>query len=161
MNTFIYSILTISIISAILSSFISSSNPLKKYINYLCSIILVFTILSPILSIFKNTFNVKEYISNFYHSINTEEIIQNSNTIIVNTSKKNVCNGIKEALISKFSFEETDVYVDLEINSKDITAIEITKVKVILTNKASWSDTDKVKSFLEELLSCQIDVSRR
>ena len=152
MDNYIYSILTISIVGSVIGSIISSANPLKKHLNYLCSLILVITLISPLVSVLKNTFDIKEYINNFYHSIKTEEIIENSNTIIVNTSKEKVCEGIKETIISKFSLEKTDVYV---------TSIEITKVNVILTNKASWSDTDKIKSFLSELLSCPIDVTRR
>lgn len=161
MDNYIYSILTISIVGSVIGSIISSANPLKKHLNYLCSLILVITLISPLVSVLKNTFDIKEYINNFYHSIKTEEIIENSNTIIVNTSKEKVCEGIKETIISKFSLEKTDVYVSLELNSDDITSIEITKVNVILTNKASWSDTDKIKSFLSELLSCPIDVTRR
>ena len=161
MSAYIFSILTIAVISGILCSIISESNPLRKYLTYLCSLVLVITLLSPIKNLLNSGSSIKEYINSFYHNIRTEEIIDSSNELIVNTSKENVSNGIKKAIMEKFSFKEGDVYVFLDIDSKDITSIKIQQVNVILTNEASWSDTDKVKSFLDELLGCKVSVTRR
>ena len=161
MSAYIFSILTIAVISGILCSIISESNPLRKYLTYLCSLVLVITLLSPIKNLLNSGSSIKEYINSFYHNIRTEEIIDSSNELIVNTSKENVSSGIKKAIMEKFSFKEGDVYVFLDIDSKDITSIKIQQVNVILTNEASWSDTDKVKSFLDELLGCKVSVTRR
>ena len=161
MTPYIYSILAIAIISGILSAIIADSNPLKKYVNYISSLILVIVLLSPIKNLLNSSFNIKEYINSFYHNIKTEEIIENSNSLIVNTSKESVSNGIKSAILERFSFKDDDVYVYLDIDSEDITSIKINQVNVILTNEASWSDTDRVKEFLDELLGCKVNVTRR
>ena len=97
----------------------------------------------------------------FSHSIKTEELINSSNTLIVNTSEERVCNGIKEMVISKFGFEETDVYISLDLDKAEINAIKIRAVNVVLTNKASWSDTDRVKEYLDKTIGCKINVTRR
>ena len=133
----------------------------KKYVNYFISLIMVLVLLSPLFEILSSFDNVKEYINDFFHSIRTEEILDSSNTLIVNTSEQRVCDGIKEMIITKFAFEETDVYVSLECDKSDITSIKILAINVTLTNKASWSDTDKVKDYLDKMVGCKINVTRR
>ena len=117
--------------------------------------------LSIFFKIFSSFDSIKEYIKDFSHSIKTEEIIDNSNTLIVNTTSERVCEGIKELVITKFGFDENDVYITLELDEYDISAIKIRCVNVVLTNKASWSDTDKVKEYLDKTVGCQINVTRR
>ena len=64
-------------------------------------------------------------------------------------------------VISKFGFEETDVYVSLDLDKANIGSIKIRSVNVVLTNKASWSDTDRVKEYLDKTVGCKINVTRR
>lgn len=160
MNGLLKSILVLAVISGIINSLVNSG-VIKKYVNYFISLIVVLVLLSPLFKILSSFDSIKEYINNFIHSIKTEEIIDNSNELIVNTSEKRVCDGIKEMIISKFNFESTDVYVSLECNKSEISSIKITAVNVILTNKASWSDTDAVKAYLDKAVGCKINVTRR
>ena len=161
MNEYLKSILILSVISGIVNSLISSNNSLKKYINYFISLVLVIIILSPVFKICKSFIGIKEYIENFKHSINTEEIIDDSNSIIINSGEESISNGIKNILISKFNFENNDVYVSLNIDKSDIGAIKINSVNIILTNKASWANADTVKEYLENMVGCKINVTRR
>lgn len=161
MNTYLNTILTLAIISGIVSTILSSHDKVKKYVSYLLSLIMMLVILTPLFNVFSSFENIKEYINDFYHSIKTEEIIENSNALIVNTSEESVCSGIKEMIISKFAFEENDVYVSLDCDKSDISAIKIRAVNVVLTNKASWSDTDKVTEYLDKMIGCKINVIRR
>ena len=146
--------------SGIINSLIINGT-VKKYVNYLISLICVLIIISPVFNVLSSISKIEEYINNFTHSIKTEEIINNSNSLIVNTSEEKVCNGIKEMVISKFGFEETDVYVSLDLDKADIGSIKIRAVNVVLTNKASWSDTDRVKEYLDKTVGCKINVTRR
>ena len=160
MNEFLRSVLLLSVVSGIINSLIINGT-VKKYINYLISLICVLIIISPVFNVLSSISKIEEYINNFTHSIKTEEIINNSNSLIVNTSEEKVCNGIKEMVISKFGFEETDVYVSLDLDKADIGSIKIRSVNVVLTNKASWSDTDRVKEYLDKTVGCKINVTRR
>ena len=160
MNEFLRSVLLLSVVSGIINSLIINGT-VKKYVNYLISLICVLIIISPVFNILSSISKIEEYINNFTHSIKTEEIINNSNSLIVNTSEEKVCNGIKEMVISKFGFEETDVYVSLDLDKADIGSIKIRSVNVVLTNKASWSDTDRVKEYLDKTVGCKINVTRR
>ncbi len=161
MSGFLNSILVLAIASAIIGSLLSYNNTIKKYVSYFLSLIMLLVLLTPLFKLFSSFDIIKEYIKNFSHSIKTEEIIDNSNTLIVNTTSERVCDGIKELIITKFGFEESDVYVSLELDEYDISAIKIRAVNVVLTNKASWSDTDKVKEYLDKTVGCQINVTRR
>ena len=160
MNEFLRSVLLLSVVSGIMNSLIINGT-VKKYVNYLISLICVLIIISPVFNVLSSISKIEEYINNFTHSIKTEEIINNSNSLIVNTSEEKVCNGIKEMIISKFGFEETDVYVSLDLDKADIGSIKIRSVNVVLTNKASWSDTDRVKEYLDKTVGCKINVTRR
>lgn len=160
MNAFLKSILILAVISGIINSLVSQAS-IKKYINYLIGLIMALIILTPLFNILSTFGKVTEYIDDFYHSIRTEEILEGSNSIIVNTSEEKVCSGIKDMIISKFGFDKTDVYVSLECNTSNISSIKITAVNIILTNKASWSDTSAVKAYLDKTIGCKINVTRR
>ena len=161
MSYFLSSVLVLAIVSGIASSILCQNEPLKRYVSYFLSLIMLTVLLTPLFKIFSSFDSIKEYISDFSHSIKTEEIIDNSNSLIVNTTSERVRDGIKELVVTKFGFDENDVYVSLELDEQDISAIKIVCVNVILTNKASWSDTNKVKEYLDKTVGCQINVTRR
>ena len=161
MSYFLNSILVLAIVSGIVSSILCANDLIKRYVSYFLSLIMLVVILTPLFKIFSSFDTIKEYISDFSHSIKTEEIIDNSNSLIVNTTSERVCDGIKELVVTKFGFDKNDVYVSLELDDCDIGSIKITCINVVLTNKASWSDTDRVKEYLDKTVGCQINVTRR
>lgn len=122
---------------------------------------MVLVILLPLSKILISFDNVKEYINDITHNIKTEEIINNSNELIITNSEKKICDGIKEMIITKFHFDTTDILVELVCNKNDINSIKIEAVNVILTNKASWSNVDSVKEYLDQNLGCKVNVTRR
>ena len=119
MNSFLKSILTLSVIAGISSSIISSTL-IKKYVNYFISLIMVLIIISPLFNFLSSLDNIKEYVEDFKHSIRTEEILSSSNELIVSSTEKSVCDGIKELILTKFGFDENDVYVSLECDKSNI-----------------------------------------
>lgn len=161
MNAFIKSILTLAVISGIANSVLSSAGAVKRYVNYFISLVMILVIMTPFFNVLSSLNGIKEYIEDFNHSIKTEEIINNSNNLIISNSERLTCNGIKELIITKFGFEESDVYVSLECDKENINAIQIKAVTVILTNAASWADTDNVKEYLDKTVGCKISVTRR
>lgn len=161
MNMFFKSILSLSVVSGIASSILNSNSSIKKYVSYFISLIMILIIFSPVFNIVKSFDSIKEYISDFKHSIKTEEIIENSNELIINTSEFKICDGIKEMIITKFGFDTSDVFVTINCDKDNINSIKIKSIDVILTNKASWADVDLVKEYLDKAVGCEINVSRR
>lgn len=161
MGEFFKSIIILSVISGILGSILSSSGAIKKYISYFLSLIMILIFLSPVLNILSSFNKIGEYMDNFKHSIKTEEIIEKSNRLIINAGEESIRGGIKELIISKFNFEESDVYVYLNCDKSNINSIKINSIDVVLTNKASWTDTESVKEYLDKAVGCEINVTRR
>ena len=162
MKRYLYTILLLSLIIGIISSFISdTSNGTKKYINYLMGLIMVITILMPFKNMAAGILNLKEYINDFFTNIKTEQIIDESNSVIINSSKENISNGLKKALISKFGFSEKDIYVSIDTDETEISAIKLTGVNIIMTNNASWSNVDEVQKYMENLVGVRVSVTRK
>ena len=161
MSAFLKSILTLAVISGIASSILSSAGAIKRYVSYFISLIMILVIITPVFNLLSSFDRLEEYINDFTHSIKTEEIINNSNRLIINNSERLTCEGIEDIIITKFGFDESDVLVSLECDKSDISAIEIKAVNVVLTNKASWADIDSVKEYLDRTIGCKINVIRR
>lgn len=158
---YIYTLIIVSVVGGLINSYISSFGNIKKYVSYFTSVLMVICMLSPITNIVKNMSELKNNISNLFDKIATEDIINNSNDIIINTGIDAISKGIKNELITKFGFNENEIIIDLEIDKSYIEAIKITKIKIILTGKASWSDVDAVKKYIENIIGGDISVTRR
>jgi predicted phosphodiesterase len=104
---------------------------------------------------------IKESVSNFINSIYTEEISDKTNEIIINSTSEKICEKIKSQIIEKFGFEENDVYVSLDLSEENQQNIKINKINIILTHKASWSDTDKVSDYIKNLVGCDVYVTKK
>lgn len=162
MNGYIYGILTASVVGGIISTLVSNlNNGLKKYVNYTVALVCAIVMLLPLSNIIGNTGKIKDSISDFFNEILYNDELEESNSLIINTGTEAVVNGIKNLIIDKFNLDEKEVLVSLEIDESNIQAIEITKINVILTGRASWSDVDTVKGYLEGIVGASISVTRK
>ncbi|MBQ9744975.1 MAG: stage III sporulation protein AF [Clostridia bacterium] len=162
MKVYIYSILILAIISGIIKAITSDfSNSTKKYISFICGLVMILVIITPFARAVSNVGNIKEYVNNVIQNKNYNDKIEQSNSIIINTGREKICEGLKEAIISEFEFDPRDVYVDVEIDKSQISSVKITGVNIILTNKASWSNVDDVKLYMENLVGVPVHVTRK
>lgn len=160
MRGYISTLLIISVVGGIVSSLCSSISSLKKYINYFVGLIAIICMLSPLASFLSNIGSTKDFIKEYFDSFASEEIINSTNDIIINSGIDSIKSGIENTLIQKFGFNESDIIVELDIDKSNIEAIKIKKINIILTGKASWSDVDRVKSYLESIIGGNISVKR-
>ena len=162
MNGYLYSIIILALIIGIIRAFTADiSSGVKKYISFISGLIMVTVIVVPFKNITGKIIDIKDSISNITDSIYSSEHINNSNSIIINTGKEKINQGIKDALISKFGFDEKDIYVTVNTDETNINAIKILSVDIILTNKASWSNVAKVKKYTENMIGVQANVTRK
>ena len=160
MNNYVRSIVILAILSGILKALLSNYK-IKKYVNYLIGLIMVIMIIMPFNN-FTHKINVaKEQINGIFESLNFQNNINDSNSVIVNTTKEKVTKGLRDALISKYGFDERDIFIELILDDSEISSIKITGVNIILTNKASWSNVDSVKSYTENLIGVNVNVTRK
>ena len=161
MNSYIYSLLIISVVGGIINSYASSFEKTKKYVEYFIGLLIVITLISPIINVINNVSVFKNNINSFVENLLNEQEISNTNEIIINSSSEAIINGIKKELINKFNFNEKDLNIDLELDKNSIESIKIIKINVVLTGKASWSDVDTVKQYLEKIIGGDIYVTRK
>ena len=162
MTGYLRSVVILSIISGIIKAFFNdSSSNTKKYVNFLIGLIMVAVIISPLKDLRAKLNYAKDYINDFTNGIFTNDAIDKSNYIIIKSSKEKICEGIKEAVISKYNFDTRDIYVDIVMDTSEISAIKITGVNIILTNRASWSNVDEVKKYTENLVGVRVNVTRK
>lgn len=162
MKGYIYTVLALAIICGIISSIISEANQgTKKYVNFLMGIIMVITIMLPFKNLTYGISNIKDTVNNFFTNLDTQHLIDKSNTVIINSSKENICKGIKNSILSKYGFDENEVKVSLEIDKSEISAIKITAVYIALSGKAAWSDVNDVSKYMENLVGVRVYVTRK
>lgn len=161
MNRYSITILTASVVGGIINSLVDSKSPLKKYVNYLVSLVCIVSIVAPIGGIIGNISNLKDTVTNYLDKIFVSEKIESGNSLIINSGKEKICEGIKNTLIDKYNFNEKEVIVDLIIDSEDIQALKIQEINIILTGKASWHDVENVQKYLEGTIGGQISVTRK
>lgn len=161
MNKYISSILIISLVGGIVNSLLDNFKDTKKYVNYFLSLIMVICMISPIASLLGNLSTIKENFYNYFDELTNNESLNGNNEIIINTGTEAIIKGIKNTIIENFDFDENEIIVNLETDTTNIEAIKITKINVILTGKASWSDVDTVKKYLENVVGGEISVCRR
>ncbi len=161
MNTYINTILTVSVVGGIINSIVPTKSKLKKYISYIVGLVCVLCLISPLSSLIINTAGLKQSINDFTHNIFIKEDIEHTNSLIINTGTEHVCSGIKEIIIDKYGFDENEVIVELVLDKTNINAIKINCVNVTLTGKASWSDAKTIEKYLNDLIGTKIEVKRR
>ena len=161
MNKYITSLIIVSIVGGIISNMLSSFGGIKKYVNYFIGIVAITCLLSPIFSVVNNISLAKANIKEYFNDLINQDAINESNEIIVNSGIESIQNGIKNTIIDKYGFDERDVIVSLEADTSKIEAIKIKHISVILTGKASWSDVDEVKRYLENIIGGSISVTRK
>ena len=161
MKNYVLTLLIISIIYGIVSIIASSFPRVKKYISYFIGLVSVICMLSPIISIVNGVSDLKSNVKDYFDNTLSQEIITESNEIIISSGIESVEKGIKNTVIDKFNFDSKDVHVTVEVDNSSIESIKISKINVTLTGKASWSDTDTVKKYLEEATYITVNVTRK
>ena len=160
MKAYILTIISVSIICGILSSLLSN-NKLKKYVNFIAGLICTIALLSPITAIATNTFKISGSITNFVNNLDVQENVNKSNQIIINKGTEQICQGIKNAVISKFNLSENHVTVKITINDENIDALILKEIIIVLSDSATWSDEIEIKKYVENLIGSKVTIKKK
>ena len=161
MGKYVYSLIVISIIGGILNNLFSSLNGVKRLVNFFIGLVMVLCLILPIVELVNDYESIKNKFVEYIEDITSSEKIEESNEIIIKNGIEAIQKGIKRDLINKFNFDEKDVVIEIEVDKSNIEAIKIKKINIVLTGKASWSDTARVKKYLSDLIGGDISVVRR
>ena len=160
MKAYIITIITISIVSGIISSLLSSESKLRKHLNFISGLVCAIALLSPIVNIAKSTTVLTDSIENIIGSLDISESINNSNQIIIDEGTEQICKGIKEAIKSRFKFNDESIKIEATINDNNIEAIILERITITLLGDATWTDEKRVKEYIEDLVGCNVIVRK-
>lgn len=160
MKAYIITIITISIVSGIISSLLSSESKLRKHINFISGLVCAIALLSPIVNIAKSTTVLTDSIENIIGSFDISESINNSNQIIIDEGTEQICKGIKEAVKSRFKFNDESIKIEATINDNNIEAIILERITITLLGDATWTDEKQVKEYIEDLVGCNVIIRK-
>ena len=118
-------------------------------------------IILPLKGAIENLPSISDLLNDFNDRINTEEIVNSSNSIIINSTEEKICSGIKNAVLAKFGFKGSDVHVSIKMDKTELSAIKVIGVDIILTNNASWANVKEVKKYMENLVGVDVYVYRK
>ena len=161
MRSYVISIITVSVISGLLSAMLPNNNGVKKHLNFITGLICTFILLSPVVSIAKNATVLTNSIENAINSLDLDDTINKSNSIVIESGSEQISKGVKSAIVSKYKFKEENVIVEIEINDSKIEQITLDSLTVTLLNEATWTDSQDVKEYVEGLVGCPVKVSKR
>ena len=160
MNKYVITIFISTFISGILLT-LTPEGKIKKYVQYIISLVLIISIIAPISSLLLSVTDLKRDLQDYISDILVSEKIEISNSLIINTGIEKISEGIKEAIVDKYNFDENEISVELILNGENISTIKIAKINVYLTGKSSWSDANKIEEYLKSLIGGDINVKRR
>lgn len=161
MKKYIITVLAVAILGGIVTSLISNKrSSIKKNINFIVGLITAIVLITPIINLIGNITTIKNELIILVDNVTDSDKISSSNTIIINTTAERMEESIKKAVIKKYGFKDSDVSVKVVLDTENIEAIEITDVQITLKNEASWSDTELVKKYVEDLIGVKTIVTR-
>ena len=161
MRSYVISIITVSVISGLLSAMLPNNNGVKKHLNFITGLICTFILLSPVVSIAKNATILTNSIENAINSLDLDDTINKSNSIVIESGSEQISKGVKNAIVSKYKFKEENVIVEIVINDSKIEQITLDSLTVTLLNEATWTDSQEVKEYVEGLVGCPVKISKR
>lgn len=161
MSKYIICILVVSIIGGIASSLMTGKiESIKKHINFIVGLISVIALITPVIKLASSASVIKNQISQLTESILDSDNITHSNSLIISTSLEKMSDSIKLSVSKRFNLKEDDIQIDFEIDKSNIEAIEILKINVVLSGDGSWSNTEKIKDYIEGLVGITTTVKR-
>ena len=160
MKSYIFTIITISVIGGIISSLINEENSgIKKRLNFVIGLICTIVLLSPIVSIVNNTTAIKNSINDIVDEFNIDN--SSANKLIISQGTEKIAQGIKEAVADKFRINKDEIKVDLKLNTENIEAIKIEQIIINLIGKSTWRDEYDIKKFVEEQTGCSAKIKKQ
>ncbi len=154
MKAYLVSILTVALAVGIMNA-LSPDAKLGKYVKYLSSLVVVLIILSPLARVSGSLLSFSDMMSSSEYSGDGEGGLENS---VLNQTKKNLENSLKDMLYSRFSIAEASVNADFILDASDIEAVVIERIDIgIYPSVSSWLASD-ISEYIGGIFNCKVTV---
>lgn len=151
---FLKSFCIVAIVSGMVPVILPSER-FKKHIKLIISLCVVSSLISPVISFAKE---VPKNIGNisFGEGDVKDAIYSEIYSDITSNTRDNLENEIEKLLCSRFGFEDKEVFVIVTLDTKNISAVNITDINVFLSDV---SKKDEIKSYLSELFLYSVNIN--
>lgn len=151
---FLKSFCIVAIVSGMVLVILPSER-FKKHIKLIISLCVVSSLISPVISFAKE---VPKNIGNisFGEGDVKDAIYSEIYSDITSNTRYNLENEIEKLLCSRFGFEDKEVFVIVTLDTKNISAVNITDINVFLSD---ISKKDEIKSYLSELFLYSVNIN--
>lgn len=119
---------------------------LKKYLRYIVSLCVLAALISPVISVFVSLPELAEKIETTSDSGFTES--ESYEEQLISVRKKAVEDSIKSLIAAKFSLPEEKISLSIEIDAKNVSAIEIKAINIVLYCQA---DKNGITAYVSEM----------
>lgn len=151
---FLKSFCIVAIVSGMVLVILPSER-FKKHIKLIISLCVVSSLISPVISFAKE---VPKNIGNISFGAGDvkDAIYSEIYSDITSNTRDNLENEIEKLLCSRFGFEDKEVFVIVTLDTKNISAVNITDINVFLSD---ISEKDEIKSYLSELFLYSVNIN--
>lgn len=139
-------IIVITAVSGILFTVAPEGN-IKKYINFIISICILAAIVAPMISMVSKLPDKIRIEAGKLEEAGAEES-QKMENAVVNASKKEIESAICAFIASKFGLEEDTVACEIELDTRDSSNIEITKISIQIP---AGKNKDKIRNYIDDM----------
>ena len=151
---FLKSFCIVSIVSGMVLVILPSER-FKKHIKLIISLCVVSSLISPVISFAKE---VPKNIGNisFGDGDIKDTIYSEIYSDITSNTRDNLENEIEKLICSRFGFEDKEVFAVVALDTKNISAVNITDINIFLSD---ISKKDEIKSYLSELFLYSVNIN--
>ncbi len=146
------SVLTVSVISAIVGILCPENAKLGKYVRYSVSLVMLLCVISPLIKLDISNIKLPEV------SIDTDTEAADPREVILNTAEKSLKNDIAKELFRKFRVSEDYAEIDLSLSAEDYGDIRIKNITVTLKSYGAWADSAGIIKHFSEKYETKVDV---
>ena len=153
MNAYLTGLIAMSALVGV-SSYVSYGENRDKYLKAASSLILIYIIISPTVTLVREAAEFKDYsgsVSEYIGSIDESEFAESAEAAF--------CEGIEKYVCEKFSLSEDEVYV--RAFGFDCKNMKAEKIKIILSGSAALSDNRAIAEEVRNngLGECEVELS--
>lgn len=133
-KNFIYSwIQNISILFIIISliDLIMPKGSMRRYINFVIGLLIIFTVINPFMNLGKIDFNLDKEVFKSHQNTSPqyiEELIREQNNQVEELYREKIVEEVKESLKKYEEFNVSDVYIDIQKDEENYGDIKYMKI---------------------------------
>ena len=154
MSEYIKGIVIAATVSAVLLSALPNDKErAQTYVRYICAIVLLLVIASPLRGISSFISSARDNISAMSGATEESYEEETSHDAVISTAADNISLYIIDTLVDKYDFERDGIRVKLIINDDDPEAVSIDEIQIYTSERSEEARRRAMEYFSDELMT--------